>query len=74
MEINTRLSREVKVCDIILQMDSPFKISELFAQVKSKGIDDKVLVVDILDQLYESGLINPTFEDDIFRYQVARKL
>lgn len=41
---------------VILCMDRPFRLSELFAQSDLKKID-RALVLDVLDELIEAGLV-----------------
>lgn len=64
--VNTKLV----ISRTILEMDIPFKISELYSKLDEKGIKDKALILDVLNQLYESGLVDySSFEDDTFEYR-----
>ncbi|WP_367566181.1 hypothetical protein [Lacrimispora sp.] len=68
--VKSKLERELEICDVILQMNIPFTMSQLIEKCEQKEITDKELIVDILDQLYESGLITTDFESDVFMYRV----
>lgn len=50
-------TREI-VTKIILNMDKPFRISELFKQLEQVNIIDKSFVLGLLDELCDSGLVN----------------
>lgn len=41
----------------ILAMEKPFCITDLFAALNSVGITNRDLILEILDDLYERGLI-----------------
>ena len=67
---NGRINMEMKVCDVILSMDRPFKISQLFEEMNEHQITDKDFVLEILDQLCESGIIKYSeIEDDVWAYK-----
>lgn len=64
------INLEMLVCDIILQMERPFKISQLFRAMSAKGIEDKNLILDVLDQLCDSGLVKYSeIDDDTWAYK-----
>lgn len=46
-----------KIRQTILSMEKPFCITDLFAALNSEGIDDRDLILEILDELYERGII-----------------
>lgn len=48
---------ETIICDIILSMERPFKVSQLLQRMEENGINDKDMVLEVLDQLCDSGLI-----------------
>lgn len=41
----------------ILEMEKPFLLSDLFDKLKSNGIKDKTAILNILDELLNSGLV-----------------
>lgn len=41
----------------ILAMEKPFCIADLFIALDSRGVDDRNLILEVLDELYERGLI-----------------
>lgn len=68
--INDKINTEMKICDVILGMDKPFKISHLLMETGKHGITNRDLVLDVLSQLCESGLIKYSeVEDDIWAYR-----
>lgn len=72
---NSRINLEMLICDSILNMDRPFKISQLLNIMEAKGVNNKQLVLDILDQLCDSGLIKYSeIEDDIWAYKKSSTL
>ena len=54
--MDNTLSR-VYVRRIILELDKPFCISDLLLIMKEKGIVDSTLVMQVLNELYEEGLV-----------------
>lgn len=56
---------ESTIQKIILEMDKPFLLSELFDVLKNKGINDKELILQVLDNLLNNGLVEYSdFNDD----------
>lgn len=41
----------------ILAMDKPFCLTDLYSRLERKGITDRGLILRILDELYDEGLI-----------------
>lgn len=68
--VKSKLERELEICDVIFQINTPFTMSRLIEKCEQKEIANQELIVDILDQLYESGLITTDFESDVFMYKV----
>ena len=67
---NTRINMEMTICSIILSMERPFKISQLFSKTDEYNITNKDLVLEILGQLCESGKIKYSeIEDDVWAYK-----
>ena len=55
---------------VILEMERPFKMSDLFAALKEKNIYDKWLILSVLEQLMNSGLVTTSdVEDDMALYR-----
>ena len=55
--MDNTLSR-VYVRKIILGMKKPFCISDLLSRLKEKGIYDSALIIQVLNELYEEGLVD----------------
>lgn len=67
---NERITMELKICKIILDMDRPFKISQLLAVTSQQNITNDELVLDVLGQLCESGIIKYSeIQDDVWAYR-----
>lgn len=67
---NIKINMEMEACDIILGMDRPFRVSQLLNEAERRGISDKDLVLDVLDQLCESGIIKYSeVENDVWAYR-----
>lgn len=63
-------SLKVIISRTILNMEIPFKLSELYEVLETKGITDKELILDVLNQLYEKGLVDyASVEDDTLEYE-----
>ena len=61
------------IIQTILDMDKPFPISELFHKFQCKKITEKQLVLDILHQLLDSGLVEfSEIIDDMAIYQLSQ--
>lgn len=55
---------------VILEMERPFKMSDLFSALKEKSIYDKWLILSVLEQLMNSGLVTTSdVEDDMALYR-----
>lgn len=69
---NVKLNKEMSVCNIILSLERPFKISQLLEETQREGILDSNFVLEILDQLCDSGIIKYSeIEDDVWAYRKA---
>ena len=42
----------------IMKMEKPFCISDLFYRLERNGITDRELIIQVLDELYDEGLID----------------
>lgn len=49
-----------QITNVILEEEKPFKLSQLFNNLEKIGINDKILILDVLDYLYETGLVDKT--------------
>nr|DAX50165.1 MAG TPA: ferric uptake regulation protein [Caudoviricetes sp.] len=68
VEIDAVVLRE-QISNTILNMKKPFKLSQLYSKLKENGIFDEYLTLDVLNQLYESGLVERTdIENDVSEY------
>jgi hypothetical protein len=56
----------------ILNMQRPFRLSDLFIRLGRKGIDDQELIMQVLDDLRDAGLVKYSeIEDDCWAYTSA---
>ncbi len=63
-------SCKVVISRTILNMNIPFKLSQLYEVLEKKGITDRELILDVLNQLYEKGLVDyASVEDDTLEYE-----
>lgn len=70
MVLSKVASCKVVISRTILNMDIPFKLSQLYEVLESKGITDRELILDVLNQLYEKGLVDyASVEDDTLEYE-----
>lgn len=61
--------REATIRMTILEMEKPFKISDLFDRLAEKGIKDQTLIRKVLNQLLNVGLVEfSDVVDDIALY------
>lgn len=66
----SKLSKEKRICDIILSMKQSFRIPYLFERMAEEGITDKDFVLDIIDQLCDSGVIRYSeIDDNVWAYK-----
>lgn len=57
----------------ILSMERPFKVSDLFYQLYLKDIKDQALILRVLDELCDNGLINYSeINDDCWAFSVIK--
>lgn len=69
MCVNT-VDVKAKISETILSMEKPFKLSQLYLTLEENGITDKYMILDVLNQLYESGMVDKTdVEDDTPEYK-----
>lgn len=70
MVLSQVVSCKVEISRTILNMEMPFKLSELYDVLEQKGITDRELILDVLNQLYERGLVDyASVEDDTLEYE-----
>ena len=61
---------EEEICEIILAMDKPFKVSQLLEKTRENGLCDDDLVLEVLGELCELGKIKYSeVEDDTWAYK-----
>jgi len=56
--MNDKIFNQIKI--IILEMDKPFSIFELLEKLSDDGITDKEVILNVLNQLLNNGLVKPT--------------
>lgn len=62
-------NEEFIVRKVILELDKPFKMSELFDKLSAYGISDRVMVLTVLNSLLDNGLVQCSdVEDDMVVY------
>lgn len=65
--IPERVSTKIIISKTILSMNIPFKLSDLYERLATQGIRDHALILDVLNELYENGLVDySSVEDDTF--------
>lgn len=70
MVLSEVASCKVIISRTILNMEIPFKLSQLYEVLEKKGITDRELILDVLNQLYEKGLVDyASVEDDTLEYE-----
>ena len=70
MVLSKVASCKVVISRTILNMEIPFELSQLYEVLESKGITDRELILDVLNQLYEKGLVDyASVEDDTLEYE-----
>ena len=69
--IPERVNTKIIISKTILAMNIPFKLSDLYAKLATQGIQDHALILDVLNELYENGLVDySSVEDDTFDLDV----
>lgn len=59
--------------ETILQMERPFNVSDLFYKLDSIGIQNRALILEVLDELCDSGAIDYSeINDDCWAFNVIR--
>lgn len=59
--------------ETILNMERPFNVSDLFYRLAAKGITNRTLILEVLDELCDSGLIDYSeINDDCWAFSVNR--
>lgn len=67
--IPERVNTKIIISKTILAMNIPFKLSDLYAKLATQGIQDHALILDVLNELYENGLVDySSVEDDTFEF------
>lgn len=51
--------------DVILEMETPFHLTELFAELAKLDITDRDLILNVLDDLRDAGLVAFTLHGDV---------
>lgn len=59
--------------ETILDMKRPFNVSDLFYRLQARGITNRTLILEVLDELCDSGLINYSeINDDCWAFSVNK--
>ena len=67
--ISQRVNTKIIISKTILTMNEPFKLSDLYVKLAEQGIQDCVLILDVLNELYENGLVDcSSIEDNTFEF------
>ena len=65
--IPERVSTKIIISKTILSINTPFKPSDLYERLATQGIRGHALILDVLNELYENGLVDySSVEDDTF--------
>ena len=60
------MGNESVIKKIILEFEKPFKLSDLFAELSKRGINDKSTILSVLDSLINCGLVEfSDVQDDV---------
>lgn len=68
-------NREARVIisNVIMSMDRPFNVSDLFSRLAKEGVTDRSLILDVLDCMCECELISyEEIKDDCWAFNVAK--
>ena len=58
-----------KIATIIIEMERPFSLSGLFWVCKNYGISDKELILEVLEDLCDTGIVSYTeIDNDCWAY------
>lgn len=73
--MKTKFELETEICDIITSMEIPFTCEQLLKYTAKKGISSSDTVLNVLDQLCDSGIVRYTMLDDndTWTYKVVDK-
>lgn len=67
--IPERVNTKIIISKTILSMNTPFKLSDLYKRLATQGIREHALILDVLNELYENGLVDySSVEDDTFEF------
>lgn len=59
--------------ETILGMERPFNVSDLFYQLELKGVKNRTLILEVLDELCDNELIDYSeINDDCWAFNVIR--
>lgn len=71
-KIDYKVNLELQICSIILSMKNPFSVYELLVRTDSQQIKNRDFVLDVLNQLCESGIVKYyEVQDNIWKYKIV---
>lgn len=71
-KIDYKVNLELQICSIILNMENPFSVYELLVRTDSQQIKNRDFVLDVLNQLCESGIVKYyEVQDNIWKYKIV---
>lgn len=71
-KIDYKVNLELQICSIILNMKNPFSVYELLVRTDSQQIKNRDFVLDVLNQLCESGIVKYyEVQDNIWKYKIV---
>ena len=66
------MNLELQICSIILNMKNPFSVYELLMRTDSQQIKNRDFVLDVLNQLCESGIVKYCeVKNNIWKYKIV---
>lgn len=71
-KIDYKVNLELQICSIILSMKNSFSVYELLVRTDSQQIKNRDFVLDVLNQLCESGIVKYyEVQDNIWKYKIV---
>lgn len=70
-QISRKAQNKIFISKSILAKSIPFKLSDLYEEFSVQGIQDRTLILDVLNELYEIGLVDSvSAEKGIFKANI----
>lgn len=70
-QISGKTQTKIFISKSILAKSTPFKLSDLYEEFSVQSIQDRTLILDVLNELYEIGLVDSvSAENGIFKANI----